>query len=132
MDKFKFEFVTPEKLLFSSEVEQVIIPGSEGEFTILAEHSPIISSMKAGLIRIYSDINSLPVVYFVTEGFIDMAANSLTILAQNAIEKDLLDDQKLVSLIDEYQMEIDNTDSDIRKNKYNMKIENIKAIQSDI
>ena len=132
MDKFKFEFVTPEKLLFSSEVEQVIIPGSEGEFTILAEHSPIISSMKAGLIRIYSDINSLPVVYFVTEGFIDMASNSLTILAQNAIEKDLLDDQKLVSLIDEYQMEIDNTDSDIRKNKYNMKIENIKAIQSDI
>ena len=132
MDKFKFEFVTPEKLLFSSEVEQVIIPGSEGEFTILAEHSPIISSMKAGLIRIYSDINSVPVVYFVTEGFIDMAANSLTILAQNAIEKDLLDDQKLVSLIDEYQMEIDNTDSDIRKNKYNMKIENIKAIQSDI
>lgn len=132
MDKFKFEFVTPEKLLFSSEVEQVIIPGSEGEFTILAEHSPIISSMKAGLIRIYSDINSVPVVYFVTEGFIDMASNSLTILAQNAIEKDHLDDQKLVSLIDEYQMEIDNTDSDIRKNKYNMKIENIKAIQSDI
>ena len=132
MDKFKFEFVTPEKLLFSSEVEQVIIPGSEGEFTILAEHSPIISSMKAGLIRIYSDINSVPVVYFVTEGFIDMASNSLTILAQNAIEKDLLDDQKLVSLIDEYQMEIDNTDSDIRKNKYNIKIENIKAIQSDI
>mgnify|MGYP001284841937 FL=1 len=132
MDKFKFEFVTPEKLLFSSEVEQVIIPGSEGEFTILAEHSPIISSMKAGLIRIYPDINSVPVVYFVTEGFIDMASNSLTILAQNAIEKDLLDDQKLVSLIDEYQMEIDNTDSDIRKNKYNMKIENIKAIQSDI
>lgn len=132
MDKFKFEFVTPEKLLFSSEVEQVIIPGSEGEFTILAEHSPIISSMKAGLIRIYSDINSVPVVYFVTEGFIDMASNSLTILAQNAIEKDLLDDQKLVSLINEYQMEIDNTDSDIRRNKYNMKIENIKAIQSDI
>ena len=132
MDKFKFEFVTPEKLLFSSEVEQVIIPGSEGEFTILAEHSPIISSMKAGLIRIYSDINSVPVVYFVTEGFVDMASNSLTILAQNAIEKDLLDDQKLVSLIDEYQMEIDNTDSDIRKNKYNIKIENIKAIQSDI
>ena len=132
MDKFKFEFVTPEKLLFSSEVEQVIIPGSEGEFTILAEHSPIISSMKAGLIRIYSDINSVPVEYFITEGFIDMASNSLTILAQNAIEKDLLDDQKLVSLIDEYQMEIDNTDSDIRKNKYNMKIENIKAIQSDI
>lgn len=132
MDKFKFEFVTPEKLLFSSEVEQVIIPGSEGEFTILAQHSPIISSMKAGLIRIYSDINSEPVVYFVTEGFIDMASNNLTILAQNAIEKDLLDDQKLVNLIDEYQMEIDNTDSDIRKNKYNIKIENIKAIQGGI
>jgi F-type H+-transporting ATPase subunit epsilon len=132
MDKFKLEFVTPEKLLFSSEVEQVIIPGSDGEFTILAEHSPIISSMKAGLIRIYSEIISDPLVYFVTEGFIDMASNNLTILAQNAIEKDKLDKQKLNVLIETYQKEIDITDNDSRKNKYNIKIENIRAIQTDI
>ena len=73
MDKFKLEFVTPEKSLLSSEVEQVIIPGSEGEFTILADHSPMISSLKPGLIRIYEDSSSEPITYFVTDGFIDMA-----------------------------------------------------------
>ena len=67
-----------------------------------------------------------------TEGFIDMASNNLTILAQNAIEKDQLDKQKLNVLIETYQKEIDITDNDSRKNKYNIKIENIRAIQTDI
>ena len=48
MGKLKLDFVTPERLLYSKDVEQVIVPGSEGEFTILSDHSPIISSLKPG------------------------------------------------------------------------------------
>ena len=71
------------------------------------------------VIRIYSEIISDPLVYFVTEGFIDMASNNLTILAQNAIEKDQLDKQKLNVLIETYQKEIDITDNDSRKIRTN-------------
>ena len=132
MDRFKLEFVTPEKSLLSSEVEQVIIPGSEGEFTILADHSPMISSLKPGLISIYEDSSSEAVIYFVTDGFIDMASNNLTILAQSVIEKSEITSDKLDEIIESFQKEVDSTENLERKNRFNLKIDNVRAVQSQI
>ncbi|MEL0184376.1 MAG: ATP synthase F1 subunit epsilon [Hyphomicrobiales bacterium] len=132
MDKFKLEFVTPEKSLLSSEVEQVIIPGSEGEFTILADHSPMISSLKPGLIRIYEDSSSEAITYFVTDGFIDMASNNLTILAQSVIEKSEITSEKLNEIIESLQKEVDSTENLDRKNRFNLKIDNVRAVQDQI
>ena len=132
MDKFKLEFVTPEKSLLSSEVEQVIIPGSEGEFTILADHSPMISSLKPGLIRIYEDSSSEAITYFVTDGFIDMASNNLTILAQSVIEKSEMTSEKLNEIIESFQKEVDSTENLDRKNRYNLKIDNVRSVQDQI
>jgi len=132
MDKFKLEFVTPEKSLLSSEVEQVIVPGSEGEFTILADHSPMISSLKPGLISIYEESSSEAVIYFVTDGFIDMASNNLTILAQSVIEKSEITSDKLDEIIESFQKEIDSTENFERKNRFNLKIDNVRAVQSQI
>ena len=132
MDKFKLEFVTPEKSLLSSEVEQVIVPGSEGEFTILADHSPMISSLKPGLISIYEESSSEAVIYFVTDGFIDMASNNLTILAQSVIEKSEITSDKLDEIIESFQKEIDSTENLERKNRFNLKIDNVRAVQSQI
>ena len=132
MDKFKLEFVTPEKSLLSSEVEQVIIPGSEGEFTILVDHSPMISSLKPGLISIYEESSSEAVIYFVTDGFIDMASNNLTILAQSVIEKSEITSDKLDEIIESFQKEVDSTENLERKNRFNLKIDNVRAVQSQI
>ena len=131
MGRFKLDFVTPERLLYSAEVEQIIVPGSEGEFTILSEHSPIISSLKPGFIKIYEELSNEPIVYFVTDGFIDMASNQLTILAQSAIEKGQLTAKKLEDIINMYQGEVDVTESDIKKNKLNLKIDTVKALQNE-
>ena len=131
MGRFKLDFVTPERLLYSAEVAQTIVPGSEGEFTILSEHSPIISSLKPGFIKIYEELSNEPIVYFVTDGFIDMASNQLTILAQSAIEKGQLTAKKLEDIINMYQGEVDVTESDIKKNKLNLKIDTVKALQNE-
>lgn len=131
MGRFKLDFVTPERLLYSAEVEQIIVPGSEGEFTILSEHSPIISSLKPGFIKIYEELSNEPIIYFVTDGFIDMASNQLTILAQSAIEKGQLTAKKLEDIINVYQGEVDVTENDIKKNKLNLKIDTVKALQSE-
>ena len=131
MGRFKLDFVTPERLLYSAEVEQTIVPGSEGEFTILSEHSPIISSLKPGFIKIYEELSNEPIIYFVTDGFIDMASNQLTILAQSAIEKGQLTAKKLEDIINMYQGEVDVTESDIKKNKLNLKIDTVKALQNE-
>ena len=131
MGRFKLDFVTPERLLYSAEVEQIIVPGSEGEFTILSEHSPIISSLKPGFIKIYEEISNEPIIYFVTDGFIDMASNQLTILAQSAIEKGQLTAKKLEDIINMYQGEVDVTENNIKKNKLNLKIDTVKALQNE-
>ena len=131
MGRFKLDFVTPERLLYSAEVEQIIVPGSEGEFTILSEHSPIISSLKPGFIKIYEELSNEPIIYFVTDGFIDMASNQLTILAQSATEKGRLTAKKLEDIINMYQGEVDITESDIKKNKLNLKIDTVKALQNE-
>ena len=129
MGKLKLDFVTPERLLYSKDVEQVIVPGSEGEFTILSDHSPIISSLKPGYIKIYEDLSNEPTIYFVTDGFVDMASNQLTILAQGAIEKGQLTAKNLEDIVNTYQGEADNTENEAKKNKLNLKIDTVKALQ---
>ena len=129
MGKLKLDFVTPERLLYSKDVEQVIVPGSEGEFTILSDHSPIISSLKPGYIKIYEDLSDEPTIYFVTDGFVDMASNQLTILAQSAIENGHLTAKNLEDIVNTYQGEADNTENEAKKNKLNHKIDTVKALQ---
>ena len=129
MGKLKLDFVTPERLLYSKDVEQVIVPGSEGEFTILSDHSPIISSLKPGYIKIYEDLSDEPTIYFVTDGFVDMASNQLTILAQSATEKGQLSAKNLEDIINTYQGEADTTENEAKKNKLNLKIDTLKALQ---
>ena len=131
MVKFKLDFVTPEKLLYSKDVEQVIVPGSEGEFTVLSDHSPIISSLRPGYIKIYEDLSNGPTIYFVTDGFIDMESNQLTILAQSAIEKDQLSSKNLEDIITSYQGEADATENGIKKNKLILKVDALKALQGE-
>ncbi len=131
MGKLRLDFVTPERLLYSNDVEQVIVPGSEGEFTILSDHSPIISSLKPGYIKIYEDLSNEPTIYFVTDGFVDMASNQLTILAQSAIEKSQLTTKNLEDIVNSYQGEADNTENEAKKNKLNLKIDAVKALQAE-
>ena len=131
MGKLKLDFVTPERLLYSKDVEQVIVPGSEGEFTILSDHSPIISSLKPGYIKIYEDLSNEPTIYFVTDGFVDMASNQLTILAQSAIEKGQLTAKNLEDIINTYQGEADTTENEAKKNNLNLKSDTVKALQGD-
>ena len=54
----KLEIVTPEKLIFSQNVEMATLPGSDGEFGVLENHQPLISDLKEGEIKIYSSLNS--------------------------------------------------------------------------
>ena len=51
-DPFKFELVSPERLVVSGDVEQVVVPGSEGDFTVLAYHAPVLTTLRPGVVDI--------------------------------------------------------------------------------
>ncbi len=83
MATFHFELVSPEKLLYSGEVEEVVVPGSEGEFTVLAGHAPFMSSLKAGVVFFQEKIGQGRRM-LVLGGFADVSSKGLTILAERA------------------------------------------------
>ena len=82
-DTIHFSLVSPERELFSGEVKQVDAPGAEGEFGVLPQHAPFMTTLKPGVVRIYEDSGVTPV--FVRGGFADVTPAGLTILAEEAI-----------------------------------------------
>jgi len=94
MPTFPFELVSPEKLLFTGEVEAVVVPGLEGEFTVLKDHAPLISVLKPGIVEI-DESASVKTRLFVLGGFADVSPRGLTILAESAIPLADLDTAKI-------------------------------------
>ena len=81
-----FELVTPEKLVRSEEVWQVVVPGTEGDFGVLEGHAPFMSTMRNGPLSVYKTQGSAPELIAVEGGFAEVNANGLTVLAEKAVE----------------------------------------------
>ena len=82
--KLHFSLVSPERELFSGDVDQVDAPGTEGDFGVLAGHAPFMTTLKEGVVRVYNDgrVRS----FEVRGGFADVTPEGLTVLAEHAVE----------------------------------------------
>ena len=83
-DGVKIEIVSPERLLVSETAQSVTVPGSEGYFTVLGDHSPLMTTLKPGFITAVTEAGQTQ-VFFVRGGFADVAPDGLTILAEQAL-----------------------------------------------
>ena len=81
-DKLTFSLVSPEAELFAGEVDQVDVPGSEGDLGIFPNHSPLMAAIRTGAITVYND--GVETKYFVQGGFADVTPAGLTVLAEKA------------------------------------------------
>lgn len=92
MDKIiKFEIVTPERIVLQADVSEVTIPTSEGEITVLPEHSPLISFLKSGVIMLKKTNGSRDVA-FVSGGFVEILKNKVVVLADAAERAEEIDE----------------------------------------
>ena len=82
--KLHFSLVSPERELFSGEVDQVDAPGTEGDFGVLAGHAPFMTTLKEGQVRVYE--TGRVRTFQVRGGFADVTAEGLTVLAEHAVE----------------------------------------------
>jgi F-type H+-transporting ATPase subunit epsilon len=89
-ERFEFELVTPERLLFAEMVDMVVVPGSEGNFGVLAGHAPLISTIRPGSIDIYEG-QTVTRRIFVVGGLAEVTPQRCTVLADEAIEPEALD-----------------------------------------
>jgi len=83
-DKITFELVSPERLLLSVEADMVTVPGSEGDFGVLPGHAPLISSLRPGVIEV-EGADDWDDRIFVAGGVAEVAADRLTVLAEEAV-----------------------------------------------
>jgi F-type H+-transporting ATPase subunit epsilon len=82
MATFHLDLVSPEKLLFSGEVEQVDVPGAEGDFGVLAGHAPIVATLRPGILTVQGAGGEQKIV--ILGGFAEVSAQGLTVLADVA------------------------------------------------
>ncbi|MGA2638370.1 F0F1 ATP synthase subunit epsilon [Methylocella sp.] len=105
MADFHFELVSPERLVFSGEVQSVVVPGSEGQFTVLKDHAPLMSTLKPGVVDILES-PSRTLRFFVRGGFADVAPTGLTILAERAVPLEEFDAAQIAADIEDAEDEV--------------------------
>ena len=95
-EQFKFELVSPEKLITSKPVVMVAVPGGEGDYAVLAGHAPLITTVRAGVIEVFTDNDTTcSDRIFVAGGFAEVTNERCTVLAEEAISVASLDRAKL-------------------------------------
>ena len=110
MATFHFDLVSPEKLAFSGEVDQVDIPGTEGDFGVLAGHAPIVAGVRPGILTIITGGTKQKII--VLGGLAEMSENKLTVLANVATSIEELDKARFAETISEMQEKLSEKEGD--------------------
>ena len=132
MATFQFELVTPERLLFSGAVEGVVIPGTEGDFEVLAMHAPVMSTIRPGLIAVRETTSGAPKRIFVRGGFAEVGPAGLTILAEQAIAYEDLSAEKLSAEIKMAEEDVADATVDSEKSAAQQKLGQLLDLQRAI
>jgi F-type H+-transporting ATPase subunit epsilon len=128
MATFHFDLVSPEKLLFSGEVEQVDLPGSEGDLGVLAGHAPLVTTLRPGILVIYGEGGEMPVV--IDGGFAEIGPSGLTVLADTAVPREDFDVSVLAGTIKDTEEDVADEQDAWKRDKLAHKLAQLKALQA--
>ena len=128
MPGLHFEFVSPESVLFSGDVDQVDLPGMEGDLGILPGHAPLVTLLRPGIITIIRDGNREPVV--VVGGFAEMGPGGLTVLAERAGAREDFDLQALADNIKDAEEDVADSKDDAQRDKLVRRLDQLRGLQA--
>ena len=128
MATFHFDLVSPEKVLFSGEVSQVDVPGSEGDFGVLAAHAPLVTTLRPGVLVIYSERDTQRIV--VDGGFAEVGPAGLTVLANLAVPVNEFDVAALAGMIKDTEEDVADEKDGWNRDKLAQKLDRLKALQA--
>ncbi len=115
-DKVNFELVSPAELQLSQEVDMVVVPGAEGDFGVLADHAPVISTVRPGTITVFEN-GTASARIFVAGGFAEVTAERCTVLAENAEPLDEIDRSAVESRLGELREDLGSARDDAERQK---------------
>jgi F-type H+-transporting ATPase subunit epsilon len=129
MATFHFDLVSPEKLAFSGEVDQVDVPGVEGDFGVLAGHAPVVAAIRPGILVVISGGTKQKII--VTGGLAEVSDKGLTVLADVATSIDELDRQAFADQISEMETKLAEKDGS-ELDRAIARLDHFKSIQSQL
>jgi len=127
MASLHLEFVSPERVLFSGEVDQVDLPGAEGDMGILAGHAPLVTTLRPGIVTIFREGRSEPIV--VIGGFAEVSPAGLTVLADQATPRADFDTTLLAAEIKDAEEDTADAKDDAERDLLARHLEQLKSLQ---
>jgi F-type H+-transporting ATPase subunit epsilon len=128
MAEFRFDLVSPESLVFSGNVEQVDIPGTEGDFGVLAHHAPLIAMLRPGILTVRGAGEAKRIV--VVGGFAEVNGEGLTVLADMAVPVEEFDRARLASEIKDTEEDLADATDGAARDKVSEKLDQLKALDA--
>lgn len=129
-EKLQFALVSPERELFHGEVDQVVVPGSEGEFGVLPKHAPVMSTIKPGALRILNDGAETRI--FVNGGFADVTPDGLTVLAEDAVNLSEVDAAKVDQDIRDAKEDVTGAKDEAKRHLAEARLTRLEALRAAI
>ena len=129
MATFHFDLVSPEKLAFSGEVDQVDIPGLEGDFGVLAGHAPVVAVMRPGILTVITGGRREKII--VLGGLAEMSARGLTVLADVATSLEDIDRAQFADAIAEMQAKLSEKEGSELDREIE-RLDHFKSIQQEL
>ncbi len=130
-DNIDFELVSPERLLLSVAVEMVVVPGSEGDFGVLAGHAPMITGVRTGVISTYEE-GRIDKRIFVAGGFAEVTPERCTVLAEEAVLLDDADRAAAEARLKTVEDELSIADTDDERDALQSKLDIARALLAAI
>ena len=127
-DKLAFALVSPERELFHGEVDQVVVPGADGEFGVLPKHAPLMSTIRPGALRILNDGAERRI--FVNGGFADVTPDGLTVLAEDAVDLADVDAAQLEQDLKNAREDVDGARDDVRRLAAQARLARLEALRA--
>ncbi|RWO12106.1 MAG: F0F1 ATP synthase subunit epsilon [Mesorhizobium sp.] len=130
-EAFKFELVSPERLLVSEQVEFVVIPGAEGEMTVMAHHAPVMTTIKPGVVTVKTAEGKAE-RYVVFGGFADIVPAGCTLLAESAVAVGDIDRADLARRIQEAREDVADAKDDETRSKAEQFLSQLTTLEGAI
>lgn len=128
MALMKFELVSPERLLISAEVQQVTVPGTEGLFTVMPNHAPVLSTLRPGVVEVVTAEGSAERI-FVRGGFAEVNNAGLTVLAEVAIPLAELDSTALDEQLRNAEDDVADAQDDEKRRRAQESLDHLRELR---
>ena len=127
MATIQFDLVSPERKLASLEASEIQIPGSDGDFTAMAEHAPVLTTLKPGLLSV--KVGNDLMEYIVTGGFVEISGSNASVLAEEALPRNEVDTSVIEGLIEKAKIALEDVTAE-NKDDAEKRLADTKALLS--